>query len=97
MAGLQILGERDCGITSACLGHHPERTGGDVEQDVSLHAPKCSWQQNTEEMDTGMADENGTLQLTDNDIAFLLTVLRNAISPLTTQQLIDALRQRSGR
>lgn len=48
-------------------------------------------------MDTGMADENGTLQLTDNDIAFLLTVLRNAISPLTTQQLIDALRQRSGR
>jgi hypothetical protein len=50
-----------------------------------------------EEMDIGMADENGTLQLTDNDIAFLLTVLRNAISPLTTQQLIDALRQRSGR
>ena len=48
-------------------------------------------------MNIGMADKNGTLQLTNDDLAFLLTQLRNAISPLTTQQLIEALRQRSGR
>jgi hypothetical protein len=68
-----------------------------VIRDVTLQTPIALHSSTPEEMDTGMADENGTLQLTDNDIAFLLTVLRNAISPLTTQQLIDALRQRSGR
>lgn len=44
-----------------------------------------------------MAEETGTLHLNDDDIAYLLTLLRNATSPLTTAQLIDALRQRSGR
>lgn len=44
-----------------------------------------------------MADENSTLRLTDDDVAFLLTMLRNAISPLTTQELIAALRERSSR
>ena len=35
------------------------------------------------------------LQLADEDIAFLINVLRSAGLPLTTQQLIDALRERS--
>jgi hypothetical protein len=37
------------------------------------------------------------VQLTDNDIAYLLTLLRNSSSPLTTQQLVDALRTPTGR
>lgn len=45
----------------------------------------------------GMAEQTGTLQLNDDDIAFLLTLLRNASSPLTTQDLIEALKKRSGR
>lgn len=49
------------------------------------------------ELKTGMADEKGTLNLNGEDIAFLLTLLRNATSPLSTQELVDALRQRSGR
>ena len=38
-----------------------------------------------------------TVQLTDNDIAYLLTLLRNSSSPLTLQQLVDALRTPVGR
>ncbi len=37
------------------------------------------------------------IQLRDEDIAYLLTLLRNTSQPLTTQQLIDALRKQSGR
>lgn len=44
-----------------------------------------------------MAMQSGTLQLTDEDVMYLLTLLRNASSPLTTAQLIEALKQRSGR
>jgi len=33
------------------------------------------------------------IQLNDEDVAFLLTLLRNASQPMTTQQLIDALRR----
>ncbi len=33
------------------------------------------------------------IQLNDEDVAFLLTLLRNAPQPMTTQQLIDALRR----
>ncbi|HLU36880.1 MAG TPA: hypothetical protein VKZ61_14005 [Thermomicrobiales bacterium] len=44
-----------------------------------------------------MANQNESLQLNDADIAFLQNLLRNASAPLTTQELIDALRQRSGR
>lgn len=33
-----------------------------------------------------------TIELNDDDIALLLTLLRNSPQPLTTQQLIDALR-----
>lgn len=43
-----------------------------------------------------MAERTDGLQLNDDDIAFLLTVLRNATSPLTTEQLVDALRKQSG-
>ena len=34
------------------------------------------------------------VQLSDEDVTFLLTFLRSATSPVTTQQLIDALRNR---
>lgn len=44
-----------------------------------------------------MAKQTDTLQLNDGDIAFLLNLLRNASSPLTTSELIEALRQHSGR
>jgi hypothetical protein len=39
----------------------------------------------------------GPVQLRDEDVAYLLTLLRNAPQPLTTQQLIDALRRHAGR
>jgi hypothetical protein len=35
------------------------------------------------------------IDLSDDDVAFLLTVLRNSSQPVTTQQLIDAVRNRS--
>ena len=38
-----------------------------------------------------------SIRLSDEDVAFLLTVLRNASQPMTTQQLIDALRRQGGR
>jgi hypothetical protein len=44
-----------------------------------------------------MTDQTGNVQLNDEDIAFLLTLLRNATSPLSTGQLVDALKQRSSR
>lgn len=37
------------------------------------------------------------IELTDEDVAFLLTLLRNAPRPMTTQELIDALRNQAGR
>jgi predicted transcriptional regulator len=44
-----------------------------------------------------MAKQTDTLQLNDADIAFLLNLLRNASSPMTTNDLVEALKQRSGR
>ncbi len=44
-----------------------------------------------------MAEQTDTLQLNDADIAYLLTLLRNATSPKTTAELVEALRERSGR
>jgi hypothetical protein len=35
------------------------------------------------------------VQLSDDDVTFLLTYLRGATTPVTTQQLIDALRNRA--
>jgi hypothetical protein len=37
-----------------------------------------------------------TVHLNDEDIAYLMNVLRNATQPVTTQQLIDVLRRHSG-
>ena len=37
------------------------------------------------------------IKLNDEDVAYLLTLLRNSAQPMTTQQLIDALRVKSGR
>jgi hypothetical protein len=37
------------------------------------------------------------LTLTNDDITFLLTLLRNTAAPLTTQQLVDALKGRAAR
>ncbi len=37
-----------------------------------------------------------SVKLNDEDVAYLLTLLRNASQPITTQQLIDALRRHSG-
>ncbi len=36
------------------------------------------------------------IQLNDEDVALLLTLLRNSTQPMTTQQLIDALRRQAG-
>jgi len=38
-----------------------------------------------------------TLTLTNEDVTHILTLLRNSTSPVTTQQLIDALKQRATR
>jgi hypothetical protein len=37
----------------------------------------------------------GRIQLNDEDVAYLMNLLRNATQPVTTQQLIDALRRQS--
>ncbi len=37
-----------------------------------------------------------SIKLNDEDVAYLLTLLRNAAQPVTTQRLIDALRRQSG-
>ena len=38
---------------------------------------------------------NETVQLSDDDIAFLLMILRNSNRPLTTAQLVEVLREQS--
>jgi hypothetical protein len=35
------------------------------------------------------------IQLNEEDVTYLLTILRNATQPITTQQLINALRDRA--
>ena len=47
-----------------------------------------------------MSDATSTaepVRLSDDDIAFLLMILRNSGRPLTTGQLVDALREQSTR
>jgi hypothetical protein len=39
--------------------------------------------------------EAGRVRLNDEDVAYLMNLLRNATQPVTTQQLIDALRRQS--
>lgn len=43
-----------------------------------------------------MAERSDSVQLRPEDIAHLLTLLKNSTSPLTTQQLVDAFKQRAG-
>jgi hypothetical protein len=40
-------------------------------------------------------EEAGRIRLNEEDIAYLMNVLRNATQPVTTQQLIDVLRRQS--
>ena len=40
--------------------------------------------------------EPGGVRLNDEDVAYLLNVLRNATQPVSTQQLIDVLRRQPG-
>lgn len=39
--------------------------------------------------------ETGRIRLNDDDVAYMMNVLRNATQPVSTQQLIDALRRQS--
>ncbi len=39
--------------------------------------------------------ETGNVRLNDEDASYLMNLLRNATQPVTTQQLIDALRKQS--
>jgi len=46
----------------------------------------------------GMSDANAqAFQLTDDDIAFLLMLLRNSSRPLTTAELVQRLREQGAR
>lgn len=46
-------------------------------------------------MTSGDATETGHIRLSDDDVAYLMNVLRNSSQPVTTQQLIDVLRRQS--
>jgi hypothetical protein len=37
-----------------------------------------------------------SVHLSEDDVAYLMNMIRNATQPVTTQQLIDALRRQSG-
>lgn len=39
--------------------------------------------------------ETSQVRLNDEDVAYLLNVLRNAVQPVATQELIDVLRKQS--
>jgi hypothetical protein len=41
------------------------------------------------------ASEVGQIHLNDEDVAYLMNLLRNATQPVSTQQLIDSLRRQS--
>lgn len=40
--------------------------------------------------------EPGEVRLNEEDVAYLMNVLRNATQPVSTQQLIDVLRRQPG-
>ncbi len=44
-----------------------------------------------------MAEQSGTVRLREEDIVHLLTLLQNSTTPLTTQQLVEAFKQRARR
>lgn len=41
-----------------------------------------------------MTENDSAIQLTDEDVEFIMSLLRNSNAPLTTQELIDELRSR---
>jgi hypothetical protein len=41
------------------------------------------------------APDEATVQLSEDDVAYLMNLLRNASQPVTTQELIDALRRQA--
>jgi hypothetical protein len=46
-------------------------------------------------MTSGDPTETGRIRLSDDDVAYMMNVLRNSSQPVTTQQLIDVLRRQS--
>ncbi len=44
-----------------------------------------------------MAGTGSNVQLTDDEVTYLLNLLRTAPAPMTTIQLVEALKQRSAR
>lgn len=44
-----------------------------------------------------MATSGNDLKLAEDDVAFILNLLRQTTSPLTTSQLVEALKSRKGR
>jgi hypothetical protein len=42
-----------------------------------------------------LVQDGATVHLSDDDVAYLMNLLRNSTQPVTTQQLIDALRRQS--
>jgi hypothetical protein len=46
-------------------------------------------------MTSGDPTETGRIHLSDDDVAYMMNVLRNSSQPVTTQQLIDVLRRQS--
>ncbi len=42
-----------------------------------------------------LVQDGATVHLSEDDVAYLLNLLRNSTQPVTTQQLIDALRRQS--
>jgi hypothetical protein len=40
--------------------------------------------------------ETSPIELNAEDIAYLMSLLRNANNPITTQELVDALRKQAG-
>ena len=46
-------------------------------------------------MTSGDPTKAGHIRLSDDDVAYLMNVLRSSSQPVTTQQLIDVLRRQS--
>jgi hypothetical protein len=48
----------------------------------------------SKEFPARMATSGSDVRITEDDMIFLLSLLRNAAAPLTTEQLVEALKQR---
>lgn len=88
---------RPVNITSSFMGEMGYNLSVVVHCIMAFTVPQNNHTVVIEETKTGMADQTGTLQLKPEDIAFLMSLLHNATTPLTTEQLIEALRAGSSR